>query len=228
MSNNEIIAFLKKQKGAVCGRLRKSQLNTSQKLSETLKRFLYALALTFLPFLGFSQSVNTTDTFQTLDRVNTKHIEFPQSVSHKVVVTPNAGIVGFIRNEDYQRLSKVKVTARQHGKIITQAKSDSSGLYDLSRLDIGFYELEFALPGYKTLIMVNTEVTKAHLWNLPIVLNKINKQRSEIYVTKYAPKNHGRYGEPCIMGAVINTQEEILRIPGHPFDLIKNMFPIIH
>ena len=61
MSNEEILAYLKKQKDEVCGRVRKDQLSSTSTLSDKLKKFLYAFALIFLPFIsikGYGQ-INT-------------------------------------------------------------------------------------------------------------------------------------------------------------------------
>ncbi len=206
MSNDEILSFLKNkkhEKQEVCGKIRTESLTPAFTISNKLKHFLYAFALTYLPFLGFAQTNIDTQAFDKNNKVEPIRLtDTLHPSSRAVVITVQAGISGKLRNLDGQPIANATVIAYKKDSITHTTVSDSDGRYTLSPMAPGSYQLTFACEGYKTTILRNAEVKKGYEWPLTTIMYIYHPKEVATHDTREAPINHGPYGEPCMMGSV--------------------------
>lgn len=217
MSNNEILIYLAKQKNTICGRLKIEQLDPTPTLSNKLKKFLYAFALAFLPFLSFAQ---TSLDSNVTNNTNTKR---PPSIAQPVIIKQKIGIEGYIYNTKGEVMPHAAVRILKNGKLLKSTSTNEKGYYDLKPLKTGEYELEYSAKGFKTLILTKVGLNEKRNWSLPITLNKLAPKSKVRYETRRAPDQPDEY---YIMGSVAvehYIEHPIFKSPNWHKDLINLM-----
>lgn len=156
MSNEEILNYLQKNTGHVCGRVREEQLPiTPNLLSDKLKKFVYALALIFLPFIpinSFSQDKAITETN---------------------AISNTGGIDGTIFNQKGQTIPFALIIASQDGVQKGAAKTDLNGNFKIKPLEAGTYKLEITQLGYNKLEVTPILIKSETILTMDFTINRI-------------------------------------------------------
>jgi hypothetical protein len=165
MSNEEIIAYLEKQKEEVCGRIKTNQFAQSTTSSKKLKRFLYAFALVFLPFIPLSSFGQDVQPKETLVK---------KSIAHEY-----GAIVGRILNSTGDSSSKLfRIELLSDGKVIAETNANDHGNFKTKPLEPGYYRIRYSTQNCKPTITKKIQVlsyrsTTAPLCELNVVEGKL-------------------------------------------------------
>lgn len=146
MSNEEIMKFLNKKAGRICGRVNDEQLNKPIALNEKLKKFLYAFAIIFLPLIPFSLFAQTnSDTSQITNQLNSGSLE-GRIIDEKGEPVPFAIIT----------IMQVSTSIRNNQNryddvfIKDKCKSNFNGKFVIKHLPAGRYALKISSVGLQT------------------------------------------------------------------------------
>lgn len=156
MSNEEIIHYLNKHTGRVCGRFENTQLKSPKTISKKLKMFLYALFSVFLVQMNegaFAQTISET-TIQNKEESCT--------------------IYGRITDEKGQSLEFATVMVIQDGIIKGGTKTDFNGYYTIYPLLKGTYNLKVSYIGLETEEM--NEIPLSSKRKVDLQMRKDNKR----------------------------------------------------
>ena len=82
------------------------------------------------------------------------------------VFAQSGGIKGKVRNPKGNGVANATITARQDGKDLKSAKSDSKGNFVLDGLKDGKYNFVFEAGGYGTGLLTNVEISKGKVRDL--------------------------------------------------------------
>jgi hypothetical protein len=140
MSNEEILRYLNKNTGSVCGRANEEQLLGIPKFTDKVKRFLYAFAIAFLPLFGLT----TTATI----------------ISTEVHAQSNTGgIVGKVINKKGEPIPFASVGVFQGDILLGQGKTNFKGNYKIKLLEPGTCTLKISSVGYDKIEIKNITVS---------------------------------------------------------------------
>ncbi len=194
MSDEEVLNYLTKHTGRVCGRLDQQQLHTtpSFKLSRKVSVFLYSLAVVFLISMheiSFAQGQTVTDTSEQLNR---------NEIYGKVVDEKGIG------------LDFASVTVSQNGVVKGGAKTQINGDYKIERLAEGKYDMMVTYVGYNPNKRTQIEVTNntAQEINLTLKKNESKKVQGQIITVGSI-----RFLDPSNPNRKITTKEQIKHSP---------------
>lgn len=148
MSQAAIRSFFDKNTGRVCGRFNENQLYNKPRLNVQLKKFLYALAIAFLPFIPL-QSIGQS--LQTIKKVQTNVI---------------GAIAGKIANTAGEPVPFVAVTIFENGIMKGYGKSDIQGNYKINRLTPGSYDLRISFVSYENVLIKDITIQAGKTFTL--------------------------------------------------------------
>ncbi len=156
MSNEEIIHYLNKHTGSLCGRFENTQLKPPRTISKKLKVFLYALFSVFL--------------------VQVSEGAFAQTISDTIIQNKDelCTIYGRITDEKGQGLEYATVMILQDGVIKGRAKTDFNGYYTIYPLLKGSYNLKVSYIGMETEEM--NEIPLSSKRKVDLQMRKSNKR----------------------------------------------------
>jgi hypothetical protein len=134
MSDDELLNYFSNTKGNVCGRMHEDQLkvHSKPKLTNKLKRFLYAVASVFLfnmPIVLFAQTSQDSNIL---------------SNENKVVLK------GKVIDEKGKPMEFATVKLVQDGILKGGAKTNLKGEFIINNITSGFYDVIVTYTGYET------------------------------------------------------------------------------
>lgn len=161
MSNEEILDYLKQDKKTKCAKIRTEQVLDVFNMSKKVKKFLYALAICFLPFTALT------------------------SASLLIPTEANAqenpgGLDGKIFNDKGEPLPFAVIIVEQDGIQKKVTKSDINGNYKLKPLAKGYYTLKVERLGYTSLEIKEVEVKSGESLMKNITIKKDKNRRIHI------------------------------------------------
>ena len=147
MSNEEVLNYLSKTKGLVCGRSEKSQLHHVPDLSNKLKSFLYALAIIFLPLIPtnvFGQEIDNSITY-----------EADKKITY---------LRGIVADQKEEGVPFASVGVFQNGILKGFAKSNIKGTFLIKPLLPGNYTIRVSAVNFRKSekkITINSNLSKS-------------------------------------------------------------------
>ncbi len=194
MSNEEILQYLNKNTGKVCGRVEEKQLYQTPTVTLKLKKFLYALAVCFLPFAAITG-------LSTLIPISAK------------AQTDAGGLEGKIVNDKGEPVPFASVEVFEGDILKGRGKTNLNGQYKIKPLNPGEYTLKVSSVGYHKLEIKGIKITgkKPLTKNAKMILKK-RTIKGAIYrvggIGRRSPIDQNNPGQQKISG------DEIRKISG--------------
>ncbi len=131
MSNEEILKYLEINTTRTCGRVRNQQLYKLPSLNTQLRKFLYAFALIFLPFIAIPSTAQIK----------------PNSLKDNYFQISGA-IKGKILDDKGNPVPFASLGVFQHGVLKGQSKTNLNGKFVIKPLTCGTYSLRISSVGF--------------------------------------------------------------------------------
>lgn len=169
MSNEEILQYLKHNTAHICARVREDQLqNTKPQFTYRLKKFLYAFAVCFLPFVTFTSMLLT----------NTKTIHAQAG---------HGSIDGKVVNHKGEPVPFASVAAFEGGVLKGQAKTNFKGNFVIKPLSKGNYTLKISSVGLRKLKVQDIQVASGKATTQNIKLRRKDRVIYKVGGIHYPP-----------------------------------------